>query len=135
MGLTHVAQPSYSALQLEIGDFILSVIRCCVRAGGLSGLPSSSDWCGGRGATALPFDSEVLPSVTGYGRNKLRPSRGFGPVAGARCRPPLCVSFFLLLGSFHILFLSFEIVTCHLERQTSDRKPCRPWRCAESSTT
>ncbi len=27
----HVAQPSYSALQLEIGDFCTSVIRCCVR--------------------------------------------------------------------------------------------------------
>ena len=51
---THVAQPSYSALSLEIGDFTVSVIRCCVRcppslftsygghAGSLSGFPGSS---------------------------------------------------------------------------------------------
>ena len=39
------------------------------------------DWSGGRGATSLPFGSEVLASTD-------HPIR-FSPVVGARCRPPM----------------------------------------------
>ena len=54
VGLAHVAQPLYLALT-NFGEVSTrATIRCCVRAGGLSGLPSSSDRSGGRGATALP---------------------------------------------------------------------------------
>ena len=44
VGLAHVAQPSYLTLFLiNFGEVSLkAIIRCCVRAGGLSGLPSSS---------------------------------------------------------------------------------------------
>ena len=96
VGLAHVAQPSYRAFALTLAKFhIKHAIRCCVRAGGLSGLPSSSGWIGGRGATALPVFRGFALSLGGrrrqdggspYGRNKLRPSLGFGPVAGTRCR-------------------------------------------------
>ena len=92
VGLAHVAQPSYLALT-NFGEVSTRAkIRCCVRAGGLSGLPSSSEWSGGRGATALPVirGFALIPWVVRparragptSGRNKLRPSLGFGPVAG-----------------------------------------------------
>ena len=70
VGLAHVAQPSYLAITLwNFGEvFRKATIRSCVRAGGLSGLPSSSGWCGGHGATVLPLDPEVLPYFLGRRR-------------------------------------------------------------------
>ena len=67
---------------------------------GRSRFPSSSEWSGGRGATALPcVPGFCLSPSTTVTRNAC-PYLGFGPVAGARCHPPLCVSFSLLHGSF-----------------------------------
>ena len=76
----HAAQPSYSALFLEIGDFTSSVIRCCVRvplrtllcygghAGILLGFPDSS------------FRRLVCTAFRGYGIHEsldpLQPSGG-----------------------------------------------------------
>ena len=66
-------------------------MRCCVRAGGLSGLPSSSArGCGALRTTRPTSYTEVLPSALGGGRDRARPSLGFGPVAGTRCRSSPC---------------------------------------------
>ena len=101
MGPAHAAQPSYLALT-NFGEVSTRAsIRCCVRTGILWGFPGSSDWSGGRGATALPLCSEVLASALVI---PLRPAGtspilgeefkgyfllGFSPVVGARCRPPI----------------------------------------------
>ena len=58
----------------EIGDFTISVIRCCVRCWGPFGLAQLLGGSGGRGATALPVvrGSALLPWV-------IRPARRAGP--------------------------------------------------------
>ena len=60
---------------LEIGDFCTSVIRCCVRAGVLSGSPNSSVCRHGARSR------EVLASANILVR--------FSPVTDATCRPPI----------------------------------------------
>jgi len=115
VGLAHVAQPSYLTSILLWRSFLSSSIRCCVRAGVLSGFPSSSVcrrlFLGRRSRGDRPTISrrslddrptrrsqqvatlpcgltEVVASAVG-GRAAARPSHGFGPVVGARCRPPM----------------------------------------------
>ena len=73
----------------------LNFIRFSVRAGSLSGLPSSLEWSGGRGVTALPVFQGFALALGGGplgeralpgSRDKRNHSRGFGPVVGTRCR-------------------------------------------------
>ena len=98
VGLAHVAQPSYLAYSFYFGEvFSVAIIRCCVRAGGLSGLPSSSALArrsrGDRPIGNPRFcpnslggaDGDGTPSLP-FGRAGARPSLGFGPMAGTRCR-------------------------------------------------
>ena len=84
-------------------------------------MPSSSEGSGHAGRVTLPWDPRFcLTSLGGadgdgtpsllFGRAGARPSLGFGPVAGARCRPPLCVSFSLLLvGSFRLVQIILKL--------------------------
>ena len=102
VGLAHVAQPSYLALSYFGEVFQQARYAVAYVAGGLSGLPSSSEgsghagrvtlpwdprFClnslggGGRWATALSADGDGTPSLP-FGRAGARPSLGFGPVAG-----------------------------------------------------
>ena len=99
MGFAHVAQPSYLAFIIStLAKFTSkATIHCCVRAGGLSGLPSSSALARrsrGDRPTGNPrfcpnslggADGDGTPSLP-FGRAGARPSLGFGPVAGTRCR-------------------------------------------------
>ncbi len=92
VGLAHVAQPSYRAFAFSLAKFSLEhTIRCCVRCWGLSGLPSSSALARRSRGDRLTGDPRFCPCLgerrrqdggSPYGRNKLRPSLGFGPVAG-----------------------------------------------------
>ena len=97
VGLAHVAQLRIS-LWFYFGEVShRATIRCCVRAGGLSGLPSSSALARrsrGDRPTGNPrfcpnslggADGDGTPSLP-FGRAGARPSLGFGPMAGTRCR-------------------------------------------------
>ena len=108
VGLAHVAQPSYLAYSY-FGE-VLHEARYAVAyvAGGLSGLPSSSEGSGHAGRVTLPWDPRFCPlpweaAVAGrppyrsghagrvtlpIGRDGARTSLGFGPVAGTWCRSP-----------------------------------------------
>ena len=109
VGLAHVAQLRTPLYFNELAILSKSVIRCCVRAGGLSGLPSSSVLALKRARRPFSQGSEVLPSASTSRREARRKRFGFGPVAGARCRPPICVSFPLLLGSFRLQFCGLKL--------------------------
>ena len=71
VGLTHVAQPSYRAFAITLAKFPKwHTIRCCVRAGGLWGLPSSSEGSGGHGVTTLPVVPRFCPTSFGWRRSR-----------------------------------------------------------------
>ena len=68
MGLTHVAQLRISLLNFNFGEVSCkATIRCCVRAGILSGFPSSSEGSGHAGRVTLPWDPRFCPSSLGGG--------------------------------------------------------------------
>ena len=64
----------FSGLPISYSTLLRSV------PGSFWDFPAPRFWSGGRGATSLPFGSEVLASTD-------HPIR-FSPVVGARCRPP-----------------------------------------------
>lgn len=94
-----VAQPSYSALQLEIGDFCTSVIRCCVRTAGV-GCVSAAPRSGTRhfcsallslGLSTSPWvvdthEGRICVSLRGFGLGLSASARWLGLSLPSRCQ-------------------------------------------------